>query len=87
MRKSRFPLDDATFEVLRRRALEKRASVASVGRDALAGSAGRAQPPAPTLADFGFIGAGSGEPPPGGPVSVRHHEFLDEAIGARFPTR
>ena len=57
--------------------------MASVVRDVLAGSFGTPQPPPRTLADFGFIGAGSSEPPLDGPVSVRHDEFLEEAITAR----
>ena len=53
--------------------------------DALVGSFKTARPPDHTLEGFGFIGAGSREPPGGGPVSVRHDEFLDKAIAARFP--
>jgi len=36
------------------------------------------------LSDFDFVGSGSSEPPPGGPVSVRHDEFLAEAFSRRF---
>ena len=77
-------MDEALYDALRRRAFEQQASMASVVRDALAGSIGTPQPPPRTLEDFGFIGAGSSEPPRDGPVSVRHDEFLDEAITARF---
>ncbi len=36
------------------------------------------------LSDFDFVGSGSSEPPPSGPVSVRHDEFLAEAFSSRF---
>ena len=42
---------------------------------------------APRLDDSRFIGAGSKEPPSGGPVSERHDEFLTDAISARFRSR
>ena len=50
-------------------------------------SLGKPNPARATLKDFGFIGAGSSEPPPDGPVSVRHDEFLDDAIVARVRKR
>lgn len=79
-------LDEGIYDALRRRAFEEQASMASVVRDALAGFVGTPKPPR-TLDDFGFVGAGSSEPPLDGPVSVRHDEFLDEAIVARFRKR
>ncbi len=87
MKRLQIQLDEATYDALRRRAFEEQASMASVVRDALAGSVGRPAPPPQTLEDFGFIGAGSSEPPLDGPVSERHDEFLDEAIVARFRKR
>ena len=84
MKRLQIQLDEALYDALRRRAFEEQAAMASVVRDALAGSFGTPQPPPRTLDDFGFIGAGSSEPPLEGPVSVRHDEFLDEAITARF---
>ena len=87
MKRLQIQLDEATYDALRRRAFEEQASMASVVRDALAGSVGTPKAPSRTLKDFGFIGAGSSEPPADGPVSVRHDEFLDEAILARFQKR
>ena len=77
-------LDETLYEVLRRRAFEEQASMASVVRDALARSFGTPGSSQRTLSDFRFVGSGSSEPPPGGPVSERHDEFLDDAISARF---
>lgn len=85
MKRLQIQLDEPLYDALRRRAFEEQASMASVVRDALVGSFRTAEPSGRTLEDFGFIGAGSSEPPAGGPVSVRHDEFLDEAIAARFP--
>ncbi len=85
MKRLQIQLDEPLYDALRRRAFEEQASMASVVRDALAGSFRTLQPSRSTVDDFGFIGAGSSEPPAGGPVSVRHDEFLDEAIAARFP--
>ena len=39
------------------------------------------------LDDFRFVGAGSGEAAPDGPVSERHDAFLTDAISARFQRR
>lgn len=87
MRRLQIQLDDTIYDALRRRAFEQQASMASVVRDALAQSFKTPEPPPRTLGDFGFIGAGSSEPPPGGAVSVRHDEFVDEAILARLRKR
>ena len=87
MKRLQIQLDETVYDALRRRAFEEQASMASVVRDALAGFVGKAEPRPRTLKDFGFIGAGSSEPPPDGPVSVRHDEFLDDAIVARFRKR
>lgn len=87
MKRLQIQLDEAIYEALRRRAFEEQASMASIVRDALTGSVGTPGPPPRTLKDFSFIGAGSSEPPPDGPVSARHDEFLDEAIIARFRKR
>ena len=86
MKRLQIQLDEATYDALRRRAFEEQASMASVVRDALAGSVLTPEPPR-TLDDFGFVGSGAGEPPLDGPVSVRHDEFLDDAIIARFRKR
>ena len=85
MKRLQIPLDEPVYDALRRRALEEQTSMAKVVRDILARSFQTAGLPHRTLEDFGFIGAGSSEPPVGGPVSVLHDEFLDEAITARFP--
>ena len=85
MKRLQIQLDERLYDALRRRALEEQASMSQVVRDALAGAFNTARPPTRTLEGFGFIGAGSSEPPAGGPVSVRHDEFLDGAIAARFP--
>lgn len=87
MKRLQIQLDEAIYDTLRRRAFEEQASMASVVRDALADYVGAPEARPRALDDFGFIGAGSSEPPADGPVSVRHDEFLDEAIVARFRKR
>lgn len=87
MKRLQIQLDEAIYDALRRRAFEEQASMASIVRDALAGSVGTPEPSPRTLKDYGFVGAGSSDPPLDGPVSVRHDEFLDEAIVARFRKR
>ena len=84
MKRLQIQLDEVLYDALRRRAFEEQASMASVVRDALACSFETLRPPPRTLEDFVFIGTDNSEPPPEGPVSVRHDEFLDEAIAARF---
>jgi hypothetical protein len=84
MKRLQIQLDEALYDAVRRRAFEEQASMASVVRDAIAGSIGTPEPRLRTLEDYGFIGAGSSEPPPDGAVSVRHDAYLDEAIFARF---
>ena len=87
MKRLQIQLDEAIYDALRRRAFEEQASMASIVRNALAASVGTSAPSPPTLKDFGFVGAGSSDPPLDGPVSVRHDEFLDEAMIARFRKR
>ena len=84
MKRLQIQLDETLYEALRRRAFEEQASMASVVRDALTGAFGTAGSSQRSLGDFRFVGSGSSEPPPGGPVSERHDEFLDDAISARF---
>ena len=84
MKRLQIQLDETLYEVLRRRAFEEQASMASVVRDALARSFGTPGSYERSLGDFRFVGSGSSEPPTGGPVSERHDEFLDDAISARF---
>ena len=84
MKRLQIQLDETLYDALRRRAFEDQASMASVVRDALAGAFGTAGSSQRALDDFQFVGSGSSERPPGGPVSERHDEFLDDAISARF---
>ena len=76
MRRVQIQLDEATYELLRRRAFERRQSLAVTIREVLHEKLQPARKPRRRLEDFSFIGAfRSGEP---NRVSEEHDEVLGE---------
>ena len=63
MRRTQIQLDEATYELLRQRAHERRVSMAGVVREAVAQYLTGAPKRRMTLADFKFIGIASSEDP------------------------
>ncbi len=72
MRRTQIQLDEATYELLRQRAHERRVSVARVVREAVAQYLTGAPKRRLTLADFKWIGMGSADPEPGRSVAEDH---------------
>ena len=62
MRRTQVQLDEATYELLRQRAHERRVSMAKVVREAVAQYLAGGPKPRKKLSDFKFIGMGSAEP-------------------------
>ena len=83
MKRTQIQLDDAIYEVVRRRAYEQNRSMSSVVREALAKTFGvesGVEKRKLTIEDFPFIGMGS-DPgnPPDAPVSEHHDDALADA--------
>ena len=78
MRRTQIQLDDATYEMARRRAFSEGKSMAAVVREALTQYlAPRAARPL-TMDSFTFIGSGRSKPGGPRPLSERHDEALLE---------
>ena len=81
MKRMHFQLDERTYEILRRQAIQKGCSLSSLIRELLVrslgtGKAGRRA----SINDFAFIGAGRSRQGRISPVSERH----DEALAVRI---
>jgi hypothetical protein len=78
------PLDERTYQTLRRQAFQKGCSISSLVRELLALSLGTGRAKQRTsIKDFTFIGAGRSRQRRLSPVSERH----DEALAVRIPKR
>ncbi len=80
MKRTQVQLDETSYELLRRKAHERRVSVAAVVREAVGQYLAEAPPRKRTLADFKIMGIGRGEPSEYSPVSENHDEFLGDAL-------
>ena len=78
MKRTQVQLDEASYELLRRKAHERRVSVAAVVREAVGQYLAEAPPRKRTLADFKFIGIAKDDEPDN--VSERHDEVLADAL-------
>ena len=78
MKRTQVQLDEASYELLRQKAHERRVSVAAVVREAVGQYLAEAPPRKRTLADFKFVGIAKGEHPDN--VSERHDEVLADAL-------
>ena len=84
MKRTQVQLDEKSYELLRRRAHERRVSVAAVVREAVGQYLAEAPRRKRTLADFGFIGIGRSDQSDYAPVSERHDEALADAMYAEM---
>ncbi len=81
MKRTQVQLDETSYELLRRKAHERRISVAAVVREAVGQYLAEAPPRKRTLADFKIIGIANDEDPEEyRPISERHDEFLGDAL-------
>ena len=81
MKRTQIQLDEPTYEVLRRRAFERKCSISSLVRELLAHSlrADKGEPSS-SIKQFAFIGAGRSRQGKLSPVSERHDEALLETL-------
>ncbi len=75
MRRLQIQLDESSYEALRRRAFERRQSLAATVRELLGQSLRTARKRQRRLEDFTFVGSGKS------PQPVRISEEHDEALG------
>lgn len=75
MKRMQIQLDEATCELLRRRALERGVSMSALLREVLREHLGAGHAPR-RLEDFRFVGSGRSEQGDLAPVSERHDELL-----------
>lgn len=81
MKRTQIQIDEAIYEVLRRKAFEKGCSISSYVREVLAYSLGIGATKRPRrLQDFRFIGAGKSRQSKVGSVSERHDDVLAETL-------
>ena len=83
MKRTQVQLDDATYDLVRRRAFEDRRSMSAVIRETLAAAFAPERRVAVRVSDLGFVGAGRSRQPPGRPVSEHHDDALAAALSAR----
>ena len=81
MKRTQIQLDESIYKLARRRAFDEGISMAAVVREALAQYLTTDRPPALTIEDLGFVGVGSSDQGDLSPVSERHDEALEEALG------
>ena len=78
MKRTQVQLDEPTYELLRKKAFERCASMSAVIRDALEEYLGAAATPPRQLEDFRFIASGRRRQGKLAPISERHDEALAE---------
>ena len=81
MKRTQIQLDESIYKLARRRAFDEGISMAAVVREALAQYLTTDRTPALTIEDLGFVGVGSSDQGDLSPVSERHDEALEEALG------
>jgi hypothetical protein len=82
MKRTQVQLDDATYDLVRRRAFEDRRSISAVIRETLAAAFETGRKPATRLTDLSFVGSGRSSQRPGHPVSEHHDDALADATRA-----
>ncbi|MBI4201446.1 MAG: CopG family transcriptional regulator [Chloroflexi bacterium] len=80
MKRTQVQLDEATYQLLRRKAFERGLSMAALLREALHEYLGLGLPKHRLLEEFHFIGSGQSEQGNLAPVSERHDEALAEDL-------
>ena len=80
MKRTQIQLDEATYELLRQKAHERRVSLARLVREAVAQYLTGAPKRRLTLADFKWIGMGSEDPEPGRSVAEDHDAVLGDLL-------
>ncbi len=78
MKRTQIQLEEATYEILRRRAFEQGVSMAALLREALVDYLGVKPEKRRSLREFGFVGSGESKQSELAPVSERHDEALTE---------
>ena len=81
MRRTQIQLDETSYELLRRKAHERRVSMAAVVREAVGQYLTEQPPRKRTLADFKSIGiAAIDDPEEYRPISENHDAYLGDAL-------
>lgn len=81
MKRAQIQLDEELFEILRRRAFQKKCSISAVIREILKKDIDSTRPSSPTsIRQFHFVAAGKSKQGDLEPVSERH----DDALAAAF---
>ncbi len=80
MKRTQVQLDEATYQVLRRKAFERGISLAALIREVLREHLGTGPARRRRVEDFTFIGSGRSDDGSLAPVSERHDEALGEAL-------
>ena len=83
MKRTQVQLDDATYDLVRRRAFEDRRSISAVIRETLAAAFATERKVAVRVGDLGFVGAGRSRQSPGEAVSEHHDDALAAVLSAR----
>ena len=81
MKRTQIQLDESIYKLARQRAFDEGISMAAVVREALAQYLTTDRAPALTIEDLGFVGVGNSDQGDLSPVSERHDEALEEALG------
>ena len=81
MKRTQIQLDESIYKLARQRAFDERISMAAVVREVLAQYLTTDRAPALTIEDLGFVGVGSSNQADLSPVSERHDEALEQALG------
>ena len=81
MKRTQIQLDESIHKLARQRAFDEGISMAAVVREVLAQYLTTDRAPALTIEDLGFVGVGSSNQADLSPVSERHDEALEQALG------
>src|SRR5512139_2620585 len=82
VKRTQIQLDEEVYELLRHRAFKEKKSIAGVIREIVKGDISEADHhPSSSVNDFAFVGLGRSKQGRLRPVSERHDEALEEAIG------
>ena len=81
MKRTQIQLDESIYKLARQKAFDEGVSMAAVVREALAQYLTTDRTPALIMDDLGFVGVGSSDQGDLSPVSERHDEALEEALG------
>ena len=76
MRRTQLQLDEATYQILRKKAFETGTSISALVRDILSQHLGEPSKDLRQVEDFSFIGSGNSAPSEFDPISERHDEAL-----------